>query len=379
MIKSIIDLEEYKAIELAQDLEQFEPNIHEKVKDIIDTIHVPYVEALEYVVTIDAVLWAYVYLNWTPRDYQIDMLREATSARRLVLRLGRRLGKTEISCIAILWFAYTQRNRVSETQYDILIIGPYETQVDLIFARLSQLIEASSLLKDCLVKDIQHHMELSNGTTIKGKTAGASSGGTAKAGASTRGLRADVLFADELDYIGSAQITNIQNILNDNPKTARFIVASTPCGKREEFYRWCTDASKTYRPLKDDIDNFRFSNYIIENNDKGNGWVQIYSPSVVNKNLLEINVDTNRTYLEDLKFELTELRFDQEVMANFGEEELGIYQKRFIDSAIEEGRRIGHSYLDHYTHEDVLRYKQTRRMNKIMLGVTLDKFTEQIA
>ena len=170
-------------------------------------------------------------------------------------------------------------------------------------------------------------------------------------------------------YIGSAQITNIVNILNDNPETSRLVVASTPSGKREEFYKWCTQASRHYKPKQEDIDNFTFSDYTLEEVDRANGWTEVYAPSVVNRNLLAINKDTGRSYLEDLKFELSEMRFAQEVMAEFGEEELGIYQKRFIDSAVKEGERVDHQYLDHFNKEDVLKYKQTRRMNKFMLGI----------
>jgi ABC-type branched-subunit amino acid transport system ATPase component len=53
---------------------------------------------------------------------------------------------------------------------------------------------------------------------------------------------------------------------------------------------------------------------------EGNGWTEVYSPSNVNKELLKINPDTQQTYLEDIHDELSEMRYEQEVMANFGEE-----------------------------------------------------------
>lgn len=374
VVKCLLELEEHEARIVAEEIEELYPPIHNDIEKYMKLASLTYVEALEYVVTVNVVVWAKIYLNWTARDYQIEMLEQGVESRRLVLRLGRRLGKTEVMCVLILWYAYTQRNRVSETQYDILIVGPYETQVDLIFARLGQLIENAPILSECIEKIVEHKIVFKNGTTIQGKTAGASSGGTEKAGAGTRGLRGDLLVLDECDYTGSAQITNIMNILNDNPKTSKLIAASTPCGKREEFYKWCTNASRTYRAKKEDIDNFRFTGYEFVEQGNGNGWTQIYAPSVVNKNLLEINEDTGRSYLEDLKYELSELRFEQEVMAEFGEEELGIYQKQYIDAAIEEGRRIRHTYLDNYTKEQVEVYKRSRRLNKWMMGVDWDKY-----
>ncbi len=63
-------------------------------------------------------------------------------------------------------------------------------------------------------------------------------------------------------------------------------------------------------------------------------------------------------------------------MAGFGEEELGIYQKQYVDAAVSEGERIRHTYIDHYTKEQVQLYKRTRRQNKIMLGV--DCFSQSL-
>ena len=91
-------------------------------------------------------------------------------------------------CILILWYAYTQINACEEGRYDILIITPYETQVDLIFDRLKQLIDGSPLFKGMITRDVYHRRELSNGTKIKGLTAGTKSSSGA---ASTRGQHAD--------------------------------------------------------------------------------------------------------------------------------------------------------------------------------------------
>lgn len=373
VVKSILEMEEIEAKIVANELESMYSDIHKDIELFMNKAGITYVESLEYVVTSNVSLWAKIYLNWEARDYQFEMLNQGVKSRKLVLRLGRRLGKTEVMCVLTLWYGYTQRNRVSETQYDILIVGPYETQIDLIFARLTQLIDNAPILSECIEKSVEHKIVFKNGTTIQGKTAGASSGGTEKAGAGTRGLRGDLLILDECDYTGSAQITNIMNIINDNPDTAKLIAASTPCGKREEFYKWCTGASRTYQATREDIKNNEFNGYEFVENKDGNGWTQIFAPSVVNRKLLQVNPDTHRTYLEDLRYELSELRYEQEVMAGFGEEELGIYQKQYVDAAITEGERIRHSYIDHYTKEQVQLYKRTRRQNKFMLGIDWDE------
>lgn len=335
-------------------------------------------QALEYVVTDNPVLWAKVYLDWEARDYQFSIVTEGKKSKKLVLRLGRRLGKTDSMCILILWFAYTQYNRGENNQYDIVIATPYETQIDLIFKRLHQLIDKSPLLKSLLTRDVHHNLEFNiNGITsaILGFTAGAnnSSGGANN----TRGQRADVLICDECDYIGSNQLTNILNIRNEAPERIRLICASTPSGKHEEYYRWCQDASKKYFPSQDDIKNNRFSGYEVEEKlvGEGNGWTEIYAPSNVNKELLKINPDTMQTYLEDIREELSEMRYAQEVMAEFGEEEMGVYQKKYIKWACDEGTRLKFTYITNWSKDERAKYlKATKGQNIRMLGVDWDKY-----
>lgn len=367
---SLLDIDIRQLQALLVELEALDP----KVKDRFDYVKqkLPNMsdnEIIEYIVTRDPALWAFVYLNWTARDYQIEMLRNGGSRKKIVLRLGRRLGKTECMCILILWHAWTQINKISDTQYDILIITPFETQVDLIFKRLHELIDNSPIFKGCVSRDVHHCIELSNGTTILGLTAGSKSGNGA---ANTRGKRADFLVLDEVDYMGGPEITNILNIRNENPDSIRLMAASTPCGKREQYYEWCTDATFRYHPPQEDIDNFRFTMYNTIHNPKGNGWCEIYAPSIVNKELLKINSDTGITYLEELKQELTEMRFAQEVMAEFGEELAGVYQKKFIDHAVHLGNIYNHKYTTDMTSEEYNAYmKRPRHTNIKILGVKI--------
>lgn len=359
-------------------LEKFDQDIRKRVDYVATNFGLNTKNALEYVVTNNPVLWAKVYLDWEARDYQIAILTEGKKSKKLVLRLGRRLGKTDDMCVLILWFAYTQINRGDNNQYDIVIATPYETQIDLIFKRLHQLIDRSPVLQSLLTKDVQHFLGITiNGiqSNIIGFTAGAnnSSGG----GNSTRGQRADVLILDEADYIGSNQITNILNIRNEAPERIRLICASTPSGKHEEYYKWCSNASKSYRPTESDIKNNMFSGYIIEEKEKseGNGWTEIYAPSNVNKELLKINPDTEQTYLEDIREELSEMRYVQEVMAEFGEEEMGVYQKKYIQAAIAEGMRIKHRYITKWDAGERDQYlKRTHGQNIRILGVDWDKY-----
>lgn len=175
-------------------------NIAKKVQFVENQYGLNFRDALEYVITNNPVLWAKVYLDWEARDYQDVIIAEGKKSKKLVLRLGRRLGKSDSMCVLILWFAYTQYNRGPNNQYDIIIATPYETQIDLIFKRLHQFLDISPVLKSLVTRDVQHNLNLTiNGivSNILGLTAGAnnSSGGAN----STRGQRADLLILDEAD------------------------------------------------------------------------------------------------------------------------------------------------------------------------------------
>lgn len=143
-------------------------------------------------------------------------------------------------------------------------------------------------------------------------------------------------------------ITNIRNIKNEDPGRIRIIAASTPSGKRESYYKWCTYASKHFMADTQYIEETGKVRYILKKAKgyKANGWTHYYAPSTVNKNLQKINPDTGQSYLDDLKDEFPEYRYDQEVMANFGEELAGVYQKRFIDHACSQGYELGASYAN---------------------------------
>ena len=376
--QTIIELGETECDNLVKLLSPLDPQLDKRLLYVMNTYKKKKPEALEYVITDNPILWAKVYLDWEARDYQFPIVLEGKKSKKLVLRLGRRLGKTDSMCVLILWFAYTQYNRGPNNQYDIIIATPYETQIDLIFKRLHQLIENAPLIQSVITRDIHHKIEMTiNGivSTILGLTAGAnnSSGGAN----STRGERADVLVLDECDYIGSNQITNILNIRNEAPERIRLLCASTPSGKHEEYYRWCKDASKKYFPPQDDIKNNRFTEYKVveKKRGEGNGWTEIYAPSNVNKELLKENPDTLQTYLEDIREELSEMRYAQEVMAEFGEEEMGVYQKKYIQMAIDEGTRIGYRYITEWSKEDRTEYlRHTQGHNIRMLGVDWDKY-----
>lgn len=272
-------------------------------------------------VLLDINIWAQEFVNWTAYDYQEKIVQEGATARLMVLRMGRRLGKSEILSILALWHGFTQINKKpGGDQYDVLIITPHKAQVQEIFDRISDHIERSPVLQASIKKSVKLRVEFKNGSVIKGMTA-ATRSNTGASG--TRGQRADVLILDEVDYFLDSDLTNIINIRNEDPGRIKIFAASTPSGKRGMFFKWCTGSPN-------------------------NGWRHFHMPSIVNKKLLEVNPDTGQSYLADLRDELPEARFLQEVMAEFGEELQGVFQKRFLDVAVSKGKARNLKYADEH-------------------------------
>lgn len=358
-----------KPEELAPVLQQLQGLDTEELKGLGFTLE----EALTVEILTNPVKWAEEYLGWNSRDYQDLILEQGAKARRLVLRLGRRLGKTECMCVLILWHAFTQINRdftkADTDPYDILILTPVEKQIDLIFDRLLELIQASPELKGSLKHKKNHHIELLNGAIIQGMTVGANSN---KGAANTRGQKADLLVYDEVDYMGDNEIANSIAIANEDKLRIKVLASSTPSGDRRSFYGWCTGSSYTYGA---DIDYIEATGEIKYNfsdrSGKGsNGWTQVYAPSTVNKKLYEINPDTGLTGMEELREEFSESRFQQEVMAEFGESESGVYQKRFLDLAVETGSEMQLKYVSDIKGVQVQDFP---RLGPRILGVDWDK------
>ena len=125
--------------------------------------------------------------------------------------------------------------------------------------------------------------------------------------------------------------------------------------------------------MPEDIKKFEFNGYKYVNNPKGNGWTEIYAPSIVNKGLLKVNAETGQTYIEDLKQELNEMRFIQEVMAEFGEEEMGLYKDKYVMAALQEGARIDHKYTTDMTEAELKSFMKKNPPTIKLLGIDWDK------
>jgi intein/homing endonuclease len=131
---------------------------------------------------------------------------------------------------------------------------------------------------------------------------------------------ADRIYLDEVDYMGDEAIVAIMAIMLDSPDTTVW-GSSTPTGKREMFFRWCTD--------------------------KKLNWEQFHYPASMSP-----------TWSKEIEFEFrntcTEQEYLHEYEAEFGEEVVGVFQHTHIEKCLkhywytkgkhynEEGEYISH-------------------------------------
>lgn len=249
----------------------------------------------------DPVLWAKAFVvavnpetkktgPWVARDYQAEILRNRDV--RKVYRMGRRLGKSECMIVDALWQVCTHRN------YRVLFITPYENQVELIFRRIREIVNDSPMIKNEIsrIKNSPYTVEFNNGSVILGFTTGAASGSGA---ASVRGQRADWLFLDELDYMAENDYSTVAAIANERSDIG-ITASSTPTGRRGTFYSMCCDP------------NFHYTHW--------------HFPS-------------QRSPLWDdemeqrARAEYSQQQYEHEVLAEFGTEEAGVFNKDALDRA----------------------------------------------
>lgn len=258
-------------------------------------------DALEYEIRSDPIKWAYWKLKdpkgraWKGRWYQKKIIEGIMNGdRRVVSRMGRRVGKTETMVVFMLWYAFHHKNA------RLLIATPYENQVRLIFMRLNEMIDGCPELADSIKSRTKNPFitTFNNGSSIMGFTVGANSG--TQAGASIRGQRADWIFMDEIDYMDRSGIDSVTAIALEDPTRIGIWCASTPTGKRDFFYEICTNPDTGYQAY--------------------------YFPSMVNP-------DFDERLEAELRATMTEQGYIHEVLAEFGEETIGVFSKSAVERA----------------------------------------------
>lgn len=228
---------------------------------------------------------------FSPRWYQEQMVR-CTASRR-AYRCGRRTGKTYSFALNILHRVLTNKD------YKVLIATPYEVQAEELINQVREFMHRLDpewgSYKDLVIKDVKspnYLMQFSNRSRIRGFTTGSSGAG------SVRGQSAHLIVLDEVDYMSEADFNSILAILADNPDTELW-VASTPDGKKA-LHR--LEQIANYK-------KFHFPTFVLPH----------YNDSLD----------------QDFKNQLTDIGYIQEVMAEIGASEMGVFQHYFIDRCID--------------------------------------------
>jgi hypothetical protein len=102
--------------------------------------------------SVDIVTWAEQYIKsangkpWKARWYQSEVLR--CNSRRKMLRIARRAGKTDLICIEICYYLFT------EPGIKIVVAGPQKTHTQEIIGRVRNFIRSNPELSAMVVRDV---------------------------------------------------------------------------------------------------------------------------------------------------------------------------------------------------------------------------------
>lgn len=215
--------------------------INKKAKNLLSKEEFTEVNAWQ-----SAFLWAeHNLLNpdtgepWKAREYQ--QAPALCTAQKVVMRWGRRMGKSVTLAILMAWYLFTG-GKIRDVEsgklikkVQILLVAPQKSHVDELLGRLRLLISAVPKLQACIRRDVKGSpqiIEVSGenggpGNTIKGYASGDASGSK---GTSIRGNDAHLIIIDEAAYVSPGVIKEvIRPILMTTPST-RMVWCSTPSG-----------------------------------------------------------------------------------------------------------------------------------------------------
>lgn len=281
---------------------EFPPECTRHILDPIKALKVDDFESTEeyqeLLMIADPVTWAYSKFaddagnGWRARWYQEEIM--SCTALKKVVRAGRRCGKTEAICVIMLWMTQTNND------YSVLVICPFEAQVNLIWDKLEHFINQCPEVQRSIrrsTKSPEHRLEFNNGSKIIGFSSGAQSSARSD---KVRGQDAHYIVLDEADYLAASDVEAILAILASHPNCGLW-ASSTPVGWHMKFYQWCVQKDLGFK-------EFHF--------------VSQESPSWGEKaeHFFRTNYDA--------------VTFDHEFLAEFGIQEAGVFRNDLIDKSI---------------------------------------------
>lgn len=265
------------------------------------------------------------------KSYQREITDNTRNYKNIILQWGRRLGKSVIMCADCLWWttAYPLVRMVEgetnkQKPFKVVIFTPYESQIKELWLTFNQLIGDSPLLKEQILKqktsDV-HEIQFKNGSIIQGYTVGISS---SNRGTSLRGLSADLIYMDEMDFIPREIVETVIIPITTTHKNCRRRICSTPSGARDLYFEYCMKAKQL-------------------------GWFHTHHPSWHPDNDRWLSIKQAREQgipiEESSEFQVRAITssdaFDREYGAEFGEAFGGVYKHHFINRSLSKyGRNI---------------------------------------
>jgi len=270
-------------------------------------------ELLEAIALYDPVTWGQLYLlqkhvdpftgkvGWQPRMSKDGISYQAMPIRcrspRLVVRAGRRVGKTAALVVKILHRAFTWTPTETLGYYNIVIFTPNQSQLNTIFKMIEIMIDNNPVLLNEIKNDGRIptrktpniELEFKNGVVIKGFVSGSTA---------IRSSSAHFLVIDEASYLTTPDIEAAIALITENPEVELW-VSSTPSGLRDWFYQ------------------------IVHSED----FVSFHFPS--NK----FHPYWNEKMESDMRALYTDAGYKHEILAEFAADGQGVFQTVFIDKA----------------------------------------------
>lgn len=129
--------------------------------------------------------------------------------------------------------------------------------------------------------------------------------------------------------MGPDDYETIAAVALEDPERIGMMVSSTPTGARGMFYRICMELKFNQDSLVNPVNTNKYG-YIYDSRNydrrKAKGWKEFYFPGTVNPNW-------NARMEEEFRQEYTEVKYQHEVLAEFGTETQGVFNKSYVDEA----------------------------------------------
>jgi len=174
----------------------------------------------------DPVIFSKTFCKFYPHWYQRKILRDHT--QNMVVRMGRQMGKTSVTAIKALWYAFTRPDAQTKNEkVTIVIVAPSQRQSKIMYDQIRAYAHAHPLLEKSITKSTLEKIELKNNSVIHNFPVGDSA-------EKVRGFSINMLIVDEAAYIRERIYTAILPSLAST--NGKLILIGTPAARSGLFF-----------------------------------------------------------------------------------------------------------------------------------------------